>query len=388
MLDFGLSPEQEEFRSTLRSFFAHEAPIDEVIRLDAGESSPSDHYTRMAQLGLTGLTIPEEHGGADAGEVMVCLATEEVGRASATLLYYWIPTVTCSRSIATFGTSRQQQELLPAVAAGDLRFALALSEPEAGSDLTGLSTRAVADGDHFVITGQKVFVTGADSADLLFVFARTDPDATTSKALTVFLVPRDAPGVSIQPLRKLAGQGTHTCEVFLDDVRVSDADVVGEVGGGMAVIRAVLDYERITNGAQSIGLAQGAFDLAAAYARERVQFGKPIVEQQAVGHMLADMATEIEAARLLVWRAAWKLEQGLPCSQDASMAKVMGSEVGTRCASRGMQILGGYSYMVEYGMERYYREAKLNEIVAGTNEIQRNILARQIARAAPVAATH
>ncbi len=378
-MNFELDDELVDFRATLRRFFEREAPIDVVAELDAGTRPVDELYAGMADLGLTGMAFGEDYGGSGASDLMLVVAVEEVGRASASLLYALMPTLTCSRSISLLGSKEQRKALLPAVAAGDLRFGLALSEPSAGSDLTGLSTRARQEGEKWVISGQKVFVTGADVADYLFVFTRTDPDASPSRGMTVILVPRGADGVTVQPLKKLAGQGTHSCEVFLDEVRVPVANTVGEVNRGMAAVIGVLDHERITNGAQSVGLAQGVLDLALGYAKERVQFGKPIIEQQAVAHMLSDMVIEIEQARLLVFRAAWKLERGLPCHADASMAKVAGSEVGTRCASRGMQILGGYSYMVEYGMERYWRESKLNEIVAGTNEIQRNIIAKALA---------
>jgi alkylation response protein AidB-like acyl-CoA dehydrogenase len=259
-------------------------------------------------------------------------------------------------------------------------MAMGLTEPDAGSDLTHLSTRATRSGTDFVIRGQKVFTTGADTADYIFAFVRTDLEATGSKGLSVLLIPRDAEGLTVRPLRKLAGQATHTCEVFLDDVRVPEANLVGELGDGSRVIFSLMDAERIYVGAEGTGLGQGALDMALKYARERVQFGKPIIEHQAVAHMLADMAIDVEASRLITWSAAWKLEQGLDCSMEASMAKVFGSEAGTRCAARGMQILGGYSYMVEYGMERYWRETKLYEIAGGTNQIMRNIIAKQLSR--------
>jgi alkylation response protein AidB-like acyl-CoA dehydrogenase len=258
-------------------------------------------------------------------------------------------------------------------------MSMGLSEPEAGSDLTHLSTRAVVDGEDYVINGQKVFITGADSADYIFTFVRTDPEAVAHRGLSVLLVPTDSPGLAIRTLPKLAGQATHTCEVFFDDVRVPATNLVGEPGAGAKIIFRLLDGERIYTAAQGFGIAQGAFDKAVQYAKERKQFGKPIIEHQAVGHMLAEMAMQVRMARLIVYHAAWKLDQGLPCTVEASMAKVVGAEAGTQVALKGMQVLGGYSYMVEYGMERYYREAKLYEIAGGTTQVQKNIMVKHIA---------
>jgi alkylation response protein AidB-like acyl-CoA dehydrogenase len=281
--------------------------------------------------------------------------------------------------VADFGTEEQKRTILPRVASGEVRMSMGLSEPEAGSDLTHLSTRAVRDGEDYVINGQKVFITGADSADYVFAFVRTDPGTLAHRGLSVLLVPTDAPGLAVHPLPKLAGQATHTCEVFFDDVRVPAANLVGELDGGARIIFRLLDGERIYTAAQGVGIAQGALDKALAYAKVRSQFGKPIIEHQAVGHMLAEMAMQVRTARLIVYHAAWKLDQGLPCSMEASMAKVIGAEAGTQVALKGMQVLGGYSYMVEYGMERYYREAKLYEIAGGTTQVQKNIIVKHLA---------
>jgi alkylation response protein AidB-like acyl-CoA dehydrogenase len=380
-MDFALTEEHKALRSTLRDFFEREAPIDVVAKHDRDEEFNQDLYLKAAQLGLCGLAISEEFGGSNADQISICIAVEEVARATAALAYAWLPTATfCAKGIDRFGTDEQRKEILPRVAAGDVRIAMGLTEPEAGSDLTGLVTRATRDGDDFVVRGQKVFTTGADTADYIFAFVRTDPGSTSSKGLSVLLVPRDSPGVTVRPLRKLAGQATHTCEVFLDDVRVPSTALVGELGKGRDIIFELMNGERIYVGAEGTGLCQGALDMALKYAKQRVQFGKAIIEHQAVAHLLADMAMDVETSRLITYQAAWKLDQGLDCTLEASMAKVYGSEAGTRCATRGMQILGGYSYMVEYGMERYWRETKLYEIAGGTNQIMRNIIGQQLAK--------
>jgi alkylation response protein AidB-like acyl-CoA dehydrogenase len=379
-MDFTIAPEHQQLRTTLREFFEKEAPIEVVARHDRDEEFNQELYSKAAALGLCGLAISEEYGGSDADQISICIAVEEVARATAALAYAWLPTPTiCAKGIHRFGTDEHKRDLLPRNAAGEVRMAMGLTEPEAGSDLAHLKTRATRDGSDFVIRGQKVFTTGADTADYIFAFVRTDPSASGAKGLSVLLVPREAPGVAVRPLRKLAGQATHTCEVFLDEVRVPAENLVGELNKGAGIIFDLMVGERIYVGAEGTGLGQGALDMALRYARERVQFGKPIIEHQAVAHMLANMAMDVETSRLITWKAAWRLDQGLDASLEASMAKVYGSEAGSRVAANGMQILGGYSYMVEYGMERYWRETKLYEIAGGTNQIMRNIIATQLA---------
>jgi len=378
-VDFALSPEHQELRSTLREFFLKEAPVDEVARYDRDEEFNAELYRKFAGLGMCGLAISEEYGGSAADQISICIVVEEVARATAALAYAWLPTATfCAKGIDRYGTEAQRAAYLPAIAAGETRMAMGLTEPEAGSDLTHLSTRAARSGTDFVVNGQKVFTTGADTADHIFAFVRTDPEATGSSGLSVLLIPRTAEGVTVRPLRKLAGQSTHTCEVFLSDVRVPAENLVGELHHGASIIFDLMNGERIYVGAEGTGLGQGALDMALEYAQQRTQFGKPIIEHQAVAHLLADMAMQVQTARLITFQAAWKLEQGLDCTLEASMAKVYGSEAGSKVAAHGMQILGGYSYMVEYGMERYWRETKLYEIAGGTNQIMRNLIASQL----------
>ncbi len=380
-MDFELSDEHVALRQSLRTFFEREAPLDVVSRHDRDEEFDNDLYRKAAEIGLCGLAFDERYGGSDADQISICISVEEVARASAALAYAWLPTATfCAKGLARFGTDEQKEAILPRVATGQVRMAMGLTEPNAGSDLTHLASRAVRDGEEFIVNGQKVFTTGADTADYIFAFVRTDPEAPASRGLSVLLIPRETEGVTVRPLRKLAGQATHTCEVFLDDVRVPGENLVGELGQGSRIIFDLMNGERIYVGAEGTGLGQGALDMALAYAQQREQFGRPIIEHQAVAHMLADMAIDVETSRLITYSAAWKLDQGMECSLEASMAKVYGSEAGTRCANRGMQILGGYSYMVEYGMERYWRETKLYEIAGGTNQIMRNIIARELAK--------
>jgi len=378
-VDFALTEEQQNYRTRLRAFFDEVASPAVVEEFDRIEIFPDEIYSKMADLGLTRLGLPEEFGGTRADEITLCLAIEEVARASASLLYTWMPTVTfCGRGIARFGTAEQKERLLRGICSGQIRMAMGLTEPRTGSDLSSLSTSAVRDGDELVIDGHKTFTTGADTADYILTLVRTETNTSPSRGLTMVLIPRHAVGVDITTKRKLSGQATHACDVHFTGVRVPVANVLGTSGDGFRQILSLLDGERIYVGAESAGIAQAALDMANDYAHTRVQFGKPIVEHQAVAHLLANMAMDVRIARLTTWEAAWRLENGLPCSAEASMTKVIASEAATRCVSNGMQVLGGYSYITEYAMERYWREVKLNEIAGGTNQIQRNIIARHL----------
>ncbi|HEY1510168.1 MAG TPA: acyl-CoA dehydrogenase family protein [Solirubrobacteraceae bacterium] len=384
-MDFSLTPEQVQIRRTLRTFFEREAPVSVIAELDATETYPAQILDRMAELGLWGIAVPDDYGGSWADRVTRCVVIEEIQRAGSCLGYAFIPTALfCCEAIGQFGTEAQRRDWLPQLAAGRMRCAMALSEPDSGSDLMSLATRATVDDDHLVIRGQKIFTTGADAADAILTLVRTDSTASPRHGLSFVMVAKGTPGVTVTPLRKLAGQGTHTCEVFFDDARVDLDCVVGEIGSGASIVFELMNADRVYTAAQSLGIAQGAFDMARRYACERRQFGKAIVHHQAVGHMLADMEIAVESARVLTYLAATRLEEGAPCTREASMAKIVASEAGSLCASHGMQVLGGYSYMVEYGMERYYREAKIQEIFAGTNQILRNVLVREMARGAAI----
>jgi alkylation response protein AidB-like acyl-CoA dehydrogenase len=376
-----LTSEQEQIQETLRSFFAREASTATIAELDATATYPAEILDRMAELGLWGIAVDAEHGGSDAPAATRCIVVEEIQRAGACLGYAFVPTALfCAEAIGRFGTAEQRATLLPELAAGRLRMAMALSEPDCGSDLMGLATRAIPDADDLLVRGQKIFTTGADNAELILTLVRTTPEASPRHALTFVLIPRAAEGVAIAPLRKMAGQATHTCEVFLDDVRIPRSNIVGEVDNGAHIVMELMDADRVYTAAQSLGTAQGAFDLALRYAQERRQFGTAIINHQAVGHMIADMSIQLTAARLLTRAAAERLDRGEHCRAEAAMAKIAASEAATFCATTGTQVLGGYGYMVEYGMERYYREAKIQEIYGGTNQILRNVLVRELTR--------
>jgi len=375
-----MQAEHHDLRIALRRFFEQRAPRELIERHDRDEEFPRAILESFVEMDLWGYGISETYGGVLADELSRCIAAEEMQRAGACLSYAYLPTALfCAPAIERHGSDDQRRALLPEIAGGRLRIAMGLTEPDSGSDLMSLTTRARPDGSDWVIRGQKVFTTGADTCQYILTLVRTEPEARPSRGLSVLLVPTDAPGLTVRPLRKLAGQATHTCEVFFDDVRVPGTALVGARGQGAAIMLGQLDSDRLYTAAQSLGIAQGAFDLALGWARQRVQFGRPIIEHQAIGHMLADLHMRIEAARAITERAAAALTTGASSAgADAAMAKVMASEAAMRTVTDGMQILGGASYIVETGMEHYYREAKIQEIFAGTNQILRNIIAKQL----------
>lgn len=362
----------------LRSLLERSAPTAVIADLDRREEFPTEIYAELAAAGYTGLSISPEYGGSAADTTTIALVAEELAKFGNTLVAAWEPTCAFSASaFQHFGTEEQKREILPGIANGTIRLGMGLSEPNAGSDLSHLAATATPDGSDYLISGVKSYVTGGDTAKYNLIFARTrEGPARTS--LTIFLVPPDAPGVSMRVDPKLCSQGVHLCTITLDRVRVPRTAILGRLHGATGLVSRLLDNERIFTGAKGVGIAQAALDIAFDFAEKREAFGQQIIEFQAVGHVIADMASEVEAARLLVLKAASLRDAGLDCSKEASMAKLIGSVTGTRCAERGMQILGGFSYLVEYGMERLYREAKLYEIGGGTSQIQRNIILRML----------
>jgi alkylation response protein AidB-like acyl-CoA dehydrogenase len=373
-----LSAEEMAIRQTASDFFAAQAPPALIAELDATETYPSIVLDQMVDLGFWGMAVASDYGGSDIGIVARCIVLEEMAKAGSSLTYAFIPTALfCCEAVGRFGDEHQRAAILPRVAGGELRMAMALSEPDAGSDMMGIATRGTIKGDELIVRGQKIFTTGADNAELLLVLVRTTPEVSARDGLSLVLVPT-ATNVDIRSLRKLAAQATHTCEVYFDDVRVPVGNVVGDLNSGAGIVLELMDADRVYAAAQALGTAAGAFELAVRYAKEREQFGKPIIHHQAVGHMLADMAIALESARMLVHSAARRLETDLPCRREAAIAKIAASECASLCATNGMQILGGYSYMLEYGMERFFRESKIHEIMGGTNQILRTVISRNL----------
>jgi alkylation response protein AidB-like acyl-CoA dehydrogenase len=377
-MDFRLTEEQEMLRQMVRDFaekelkpFAHEA--------DEQEHMSKEAIRKMAGLGLLGMSIPEEHGGLPMDNISITVALEEVGRAcGGTGLALEAHTCLGVSPIVRWGTPEQKERFLPRMATGESFGCLALTEPNAGSDLAGARTTAVEEGDSWVINGTKAWITNASITDVIVVFLRTDPDQGT-RAYSLMLVETDRPGLTIGPKEKKMGlRASPAHEVAFVDVRVPKSNLLGQRGRGLQQTMAILDSGRVGISALALGLAQGAYEEALRYARERTAFGKVIAEHEAVQFMLADMATEIHAGRLLLRYAAWLEDRGERFTLPASMAKLYTSEMSERVAYKAVQIYGGYGYSKEYAVERIYRDVRLMTIGEGTSEVQRMVIGRGV----------
>ena len=377
-MDFEPTEEQRMFRRMVREFAEREiAP--RASEIDQTDEFPWDIFHRMGELGLYGLPFPEEYSGSDAGYTCLVIALEEIARVSGSMaITLDAQTSLCSEPIYLFGNEEQKQKYLVPLAQGEKVGCFGLTEPQAGSDAGATRTRAVRDGDEWVINGQKIFITNGSIADVIVITAMTDPEKGT-RGISSFIVEKNTPGY--QPGRdedKMGLRGSVTSELFFENCRVPAENLLGKENEGFKQFLVTLDAGRVAIAAMAVGLAQGAFERAVAYAQEREQFGQPIAKFQAVQWMLVDAATEIEAARLMIYRAAWLREQGKRFTKEAAMAKLFASEVSERTCHHAIQIHGGYGYVREYEVERMYRDQRLCAIGEGTNEIQRLVIARQV----------
>lgn len=375
-----LAPEQELIRDTVARFAAEEvAPL--AARVDEEDWFPRDLFRRMGELGLLGVLVPEKYGGSGGDYVSATLIMEELARASGSVsLSYGAHAVLAVGALVRDANEEQKQRWLPALCSGEAVGAWALTEPGSGSDALGMRTRAVREGDHYVIDGSKQFITNGSEAGSLVVYARTDPDRGAN-GISVFHIDGDTPGVATsRTLNKMGMRGSPTAELSFQGVRVPVEDRVGIENDGVQMVMRGLDVERATLAGISLGLGQAALDHSVAYAREREQFGRPIGDFQMVQKMLADMYVEVEAARHLIYEAASRTIHDKNCSHLASAAKLFASEIATRAGMSAVQVFGGYGYTRDYPVERIARDAKLMEIGAGTSEIQRLIIARQLLR--------
>jgi alkylation response protein AidB-like acyl-CoA dehydrogenase len=377
LVDFELGAEQREIQALTRDF-AREQIDPHAAEWDREHRFPKEVFARLAELGLMGVCVPEEYGGAGADFLSYILVLEELSRADAGVgVTVAVHTSACTLPILTFGTDEQRSRFVPPLARGEVIGAFALTEPEAGSDAGSLRTRAEADGDGWTITGTKQWITNGSYAGTFLLFARTDAETPGARGVSAFVL--DAEHVRVtREEEKLGLNSSSTVDLVVEDARVGRDRLLHEEGRGFAIAMATLDGGRIGIGAQALGIAQAAYDAAREYAKERRTFGKPIGEHQAIGQKLADMSTEIDAARLLVYRAAWLKEQGRPHTEEGAKAKLFASEVARRQTAEAIQILGGYGYTKEFPVERYYRDAKITEIYEGTSEIQRLVIARSI----------
>ena len=365
--------------AAVRNFFRRECPPEYVRDLEERQEFPFELYRGFADLGMVGLHFPTQYGGAGRPWMDLFLVATEVAKVSGSVYMALLYTpIIGGEALLGAGTEAQKRDYLPRIVAGELLVAFSLTEADAGSDASAIRTTARRDGDHYVLRGTKMFATTADVAHRIIIVTRTAADERPQNAFTVFFVDATSPGIQITPIKKLGHHAVHTCELALDDVRVPATDMLGEYNQGWRATRAILDAERIWAGATGLGAAEAAFELALTYAKQRHQFGRPIGAFQAIAHMLAEMKIDIEATRQLALLAAWRKDQGLPCSKEASMAKYYAAETAQRVATKGMQVLGGYSYTMDYDMQRYYRESKLMEVAGGSTEIQKNIIAAHL----------
>jgi short/branched chain acyl-CoA dehydrogenase len=375
-LNLDLTEEHELVRRTVRDFAQERiAPVAE--ELDREHRFPYEIVAELAELGLMGIPVPEEYGGAGGDTLSYAIAVEELTRVDSSVAI----TVAAHTSLGTmpfllFGTEEQKREWLPDLASGKRLAAFGLTEPGAGSDAGATRTRAELRDGTWVVNGSKIFITnaGTDLSACVTITARTGDDEVSN-----IVIPNGTPGYEISaPMRKMGWRASDTRELSFRDCAVPEGNLLGERGAGFRQFLEILDGGRISVAAMGLGLAQGAYDLALGYAREREQFGKPIASFQAIQFALADMATEIEAARGLVYRAAWLKDEGRPFALEAAMAKLYTGELSKRVADRALQVHGGYGFMDEYAISRLYRDQKVLEIGEGTNEVQRMVIARQL----------
>jgi alkylation response protein AidB-like acyl-CoA dehydrogenase len=376
-MDFSLTNEQREIQALAREFA--EAEIEpHAGEWDREHRFPQELYAKLAEVGLMGVCVPEEYGGAGADFLSYVLVVEELSRADASVgVTVAVHTGACTLPILRYGSDEQKERFVPPLARGERLGAFALTEPESGSDAGALRTRADADGDGWTISGTKQWISNGSYADTFLLFARTDQDDPGARGVSAFLLDRAHVQVTREE-EKLGLNASSTADLLLEGARVDRDRLLHEEGKGFTVAMTTLDGGRITVGAQAVGIAQAAYDVARSYALERRQFGKRIAEFQAIQWKLADMATEIDAARLLVHRAAMLRQNGEPHTEAGAKAKLYASDVARRQTAEAIQVLGGYGYTKEFPVERYYRDAKVTEIYEGTSEVQRLVIARSI----------
>lgn len=376
-MDLRFTEEQEMMRKMVRDFAESEiAPF--VEKMEEGEF-PREILKKMGELGLMGIPVPEQFGGAEMDFISYIIAIHEISKVSATVgVILSVHTSVGTNPILYFGTEEQKQKYVPKLAAGEYLGAFCLTEPSAGSDAASLKTRAVKKDGHYVLNGSKVFITNGGEADVYIVFASTDPEAGP-KGVSAFIVEKDTPGFIVgKDEHKMGLYGSRTVQLTFEDMKVPEENLLGKEGEGFKIAMSNLDSGRIGIAAQALGIAEAALEAATDYAKERIQFGKPIAAQQGVGFKLADMATAVEAAKLLIYRAAQLRSEGLKCGIEASMAKLFASRTAVEVTTEAIQVFGGYGYTKDYPVERYFRDAKVTEIYEGTSEIQKIVISKQL----------
>jgi alkylation response protein AidB-like acyl-CoA dehydrogenase len=377
-MNFELSPEHKQVRDVARQFADAELG-DKIAPYDERHEFPHEIVAKLAPLGFLGVLVPEEYGGSGLDYVSYALIVEELNRGDASVgITMWAHNSLGTNHINLFASPEQKKKYLPLLASGQILGAWGLTEPGSGSDAAALRTRAERRGDEYVLNGSKAFITNASVGKTAVVMARTDP-AKGPKGISAFIVEKGMPGFSAgRPYRKLGLHASDTAELIFEDARVPAANLLGEAGQGFVQAMQVLEGGRIAMAAMAVGIAQAAVDQAVKYMKQRSAFGKTLAEFNGLQGMIADMATEVEVARLLMLRAAWLKDQGRPAMHAAAMAKVFASEVAMKAATKAVQIHGGAGYITEFPVERIFRDAKLTEIGEGTSEVQRMVIAREI----------
>ena len=378
-MDFTLSEEHKMLQTMVRDFARDKlAPVAD--ELDRKQEFARENFKLMAGLGLLGLGIPPEYGGSGGDELSIAVAVAEIARAcAATSDILDAHLCLCAAPICRFGTEEQKQKFLPALVKGEKVGAMAITESEAGSDISNVQMTAVRDGDDYILNGTKIFITNGDVCDLVLLFANI-PELG-SRGMTAFLAEAGTPGYSKgKKYDKLGMRAATNADQVFEDCRIPAANRIGEEGKGMRLFLETIDHGRIGIAAQALGITQAVLDKAVEYARQRQQFGAAIASYQSIGWRLADIATELEAARLLTYQAAWLADQGQPFRTQAAMAKVYATELAMRATTFGIQVFGGYGYMMDSPMQRYFRDAKLTEIYEGTSEVQRMVISGNLFR--------
>ncbi|MED3623835.1 acyl-CoA dehydrogenase [Neobacillus thermocopriae] len=379
-MNFKLSEEHEMIRKMVRDFAENEVAPTAAER-DEEERFDREIFSKMAELGLTGIPWPEEYGGIGSDYLAYCIAVEELSRVDASVgVTLSAHTSLASWPIYKFGSEEQKQKYLRPLAEGSKIGAYGLTEPGSGSDAGGMRTTARLEGDHYILNGSKIFITNGGEADIYVVFALTDP-ASRHKGTTAFIIEKDFPGFSVgKKEKKLGIRSSPTTEIIFEDCIVPVENRLGQEGEGFKIAMMTLDGGRNGIAAQAVGIAQGALDASIAYAKERHQFGKPIVANQGISFKLADMATSVEASRLLTYQAAWLESNGFPYGKESAMSKLLAGDTAMKVTTEAVQIFGGYGYTKDYPVERFMRDAKITQIYEGTQEIQRLVISRMLTK--------
>lgn len=377
-MNIHFTEEQEMMRKMVRDF-AQKEVAKEVERMEEEDRHPKELIHKMGELGLMGIPIPEAYGGSGMDFTSYIIAIHELSKVSAALgVILSVHTSVGTNPIIYFGTEEQKQKYLPKLASGEYLGAFALTESSAGSDAASLKTRAKKDGDNYILNGSKMFITNGGVADTYITFARTS-DEKGAKGVSAFIIEKDTPGLLIGKTEKKMGlHGTKTVELNFDQCVVPKAQLLGNEGEGFKIAMANLNFGRIGIAAQALGIGEGALEHAVNYAKEREQFGKPIAHNQGISFKLADMATDVEASKLLVYQAAAMVQADIICNKEASMAKLLASKTARNTSIEAVQIYGGYGYTEDYPVERFFRDAKITEIYEGTSEIQHIVIAKSL----------